>query len=226
MSGTFKMTKLDCYTAKSSFISSIAALSVIAAVFATMSNLSLDTLLFTATWYALCSANNIFMTSDKHNLNRLYASLDLAEKDFVRGRYLFFYVNYLAALATVLVIGIFFAWVTGTPLFIPGVDSSFFMSFLLFTAAISVQIPVCMRLPYAKAQYFVIMIYVITIAVLLMIIRRWIILPLPQTPVGEWVLNISYMGKWMLNMLYLLASAAILAVSYPIAVRCCRKRQA
>ena len=59
MSGTFKMTKLDCYTAKSTFISSIAALSVITVVFAVVSSLSLDTLLFTAMWYAVCSANNI-----------------------------------------------------------------------------------------------------------------------------------------------------------------------
>lgn len=226
MSGTFKMIKLDCYTAKSTFITYIAVLSAIAAVFTIMGNLSLDTLLFTATWYALCSANNIFMTSDKHHLNRLYTSIDLAEKDFIRGRYLFFYVNYLTALATVLVIGILFAWATGTPLFLPGSDSSFFLSFLLFTAAISVQIPICMRFPYAKAQYFVIMIYVVTIAVFLMIIRRWMILPLPQIPVGEWVLNVFYIGKWMLNMLYLLASAAILAVSYPIAVRCYRKSRA
>lgn len=225
MSGTFKMIKLDCYTAKSTFINYIAALSVIATIFTIMSNLSLDILLFTATWYALCSANNIFMTADKHNLNRLYASLDLTEKDFIRGRYLFFYVNYLMALATVIMIGIIVAWATGTPLFLPGADSSFFLSFLLFTTAISVQIPVCMRFPYAKAQYFVIMIYVVTIAVFMMIIRRWIILPLPQIPVGEWVLNIFYMRKWMLHMLYLLASAAVLAVSYPITVRCYWKRR-
>ncbi len=226
MSGTFKMTKLDCYTAKSTFISSIAALSVITVVFAIVSSLSLDTLLFTAMWYAVCSANNIFMISDKNNLNRLYASLSLTEKDFIRGRYLFFYVNYLTALATVVVIGVILAWATGTPLFIPGADSSFFLSFLLFTAAISVQIPICMRLPYSKAQFFVITIYVLLLAVLLIVARRWIIVPLPQIPVGEWGLNTFYMEKWMLNILYLIASAAVLAVSYPIALSCYRKRLA
>ncbi|MBD5477637.1 MAG: ABC-2 transporter permease [Lachnospiraceae bacterium] len=215
MSGTFKMTKLDYYTAKTLIFENIVATFVIAGIFSFMES-SMYTLCFTAAWYAALSATNIFMIQDKNGLERLYASLSLDNKNIVSGRYLFCYIQYLIILGVTVIIGVGAMFLFGNTLQFMTLLTAVCESLLVFTAVTCIQIPICLRLPYAKARFWCVIVLLVVVA-----LATYTALNMSSI----WDVDISIkINQGPLSAICMAVSIAVLLISYPIAVGCYRTR--
>lgn len=216
MSNALKMTKLDFYTVKSQIPANIVSLLAITLLFEVM-GASFGTLFFTAAWYAALSANTIFMTQEKNRLERMYVSLALDGNDFVRGRYLFYYAHYIATLFLVSVVDIVSAPITNRALYAQDFIGAACDSLLIFTVIVCVQIPVCMRLPYSKAKFWYIMIFIAIVAAFMGFSTR--IFP-------EWMWDTNTVsGSGLMSAVCVAASVVVVFVSYAVAKWCYRRRR-
>ena len=216
MSGTFKMTKLDYYTAKALILENIVAAFVITAIFNFMKS-SMNTLCFTAAWYAALAATNIFMIQDKNGLERLYASLSLDNKNIVAGRYLFCYSQYLIILGVTVIIGVGAMFVFGNTMQFMALLTAICESLLIFTTVTCIQIPICLRLPYSKARFWCVL-------VLLVVVALVTYTALNMSSVGDVDISIK-INQGLLSAICVAVSIAVLLISYPIAVGCYRTRR-
>lgn len=215
MSGTIKMTKLDYYTAKSLIIENIAATFVITVIFSFMKS-SMNTLCFTAAWYAALAATNIFMIQDKNGLERLYASLSLDNKNIVSGRYLFCYIQYLIILGVTVIIGVGAMFVFGNTIQFMALLTAVCESLLVYTVVTCIQIPICLRLPYAKARFW-------CVIVLMAVVALVTYTALNVSSAGDVDISIK-INQGLLSAICVAVSIAVLIISYLIAVGCYRNR--
>lgn len=215
MSGTFKMTKLDYYTAKSLIFENIVATFVIAGIFSFMES-SMYTLCFTAAWYAALASTNIFMIQDKNGLERLYASLSLDNKNIVAGRFLFCYIQYLIILGVTVIIGVGAMFVYGDTLQFMTLLTAVCESLLIFTAVTCIQIPICMRLPYSKARFW-------CVIVLMAVVALVTYTALNVSSAGDVDISIK-INQGLLSAICVAVSIAVLLISYLIAIGCYSNR--
>ena len=215
MSGIFKMTKLDYYTAKSLILENIVAAFVITAIFSFMKS-SMNTLCFTAAWYAALAATNIFMIQDKNGLERLYASLSLDNKNIVAGRYLFCYIQYLIILGVTVIIGVGAMFVFGNTIQFMALLTAVCESLLVYTAVTCIQIPICLRLPYSKARFW-------CVIVLMAVVALVTYTALNVSSAGDVDISIK-INQGLLSAICVAVSIAVLLISYLIAVGCYRNR--
>ena len=215
MSGTFKMTKLDYYTAKALILENIVAAFVITAIFNFMKS-SMNTLCFTAAWYAALAATNIFMIQDKNGLERLYASLSLDNKNIVAGRYLFCYIQYLIILGVTVIIGVGAMFVFGNTMQFMALLTAICESLLIFTTVTCIQIPICLRLPYSKARFWCVL-------VLLVVVALVTYTALNMSSVGDVDISIK-INQGLLSAICVAVSIAVLLISYLIAIGCYSNR--
>lgn len=213
MSQAFKMIKLDYYTVKSQIPGNFVALLAVASMFAFMGS-TISTLLFTAVMYAALSANNIFILQEKNRLERLYTSLSLAGNNLVLGRYLFYYAHYIVAVLVASAVNVAVQFMAGNTLYMQDFIMAVCEALFVFTIITCVQIPVCMRLPYSQAQYWVIVIMLVMVLVVAVSVSKVF---------ASWKLNTS--GSWgLISVICVLGGMALFLVSYPVAKRCYRIR--
>lgn len=92
----------------------------------------------------------VFSNQEKNGMERLYASLPLDRRDIVLGRYLFYYANFVLALAVTLAAGVVIPLLNGKTVTLTGLVTGMALALFLFAFISSVQLAVYFSFGYAK----------------------------------------------------------------------------
>jgi len=168
MTNSFKMVKLDFFTMKSQ-LASYAIVILFVLLFGFMGS-SITWICINCAWFVALMSTMIFATQEKNNLNRLYGSLSIRQKDIVLGRYIFSLMSFVVSFIVVIAIFTGFMLLQGKMFAIQEIFRSFGVSYLIFSAIVGLQTPIFFKIGYIKARIwaFVPLAIVIGLAVLLM----------------------------------------------------------
>lgn len=106
MNGTLKMAKLDNHTLGYGGRIVFGVLLIIASLALRFWNPAGTVVHTAAAWAMVVYLPEVFVAQEKNGLERLYGSLPLSAHDVVRGRYLFYYLNFFVMLALTLTFGV------------------------------------------------------------------------------------------------------------------------
>lgn len=214
MSYSIKMAKLDFYTFKSQ-IGNYAALAFVIAMFCFIGS-SIITLSITAAWFVALLMTNIFVTQEKNDLERLYASLSLDLKNIICGRYIFIFANYVAAIAISIIIGVCASLFRNVTVSFMEIVTAACVSILIFSMIIGVQIPIYFRYGYTKAKIRCLIPFVFVLGLVV----------LPSFMEGfSSIIAVLMQNQAAMNVVCILCSGAIFLVSYRASISCYKKRK-
>lgn len=149
MTNSVKMAKLDFMSMKSQNVFLVA---VAIMVFFGFMGTSVVIMCLTAAWFSALISSTIFTIQEKNDLDRLYGSISIGQKDIVLGRYIFMLAFYGVSLLIGIASYSCFALIQSKALdflnIIPGVG----LSLLIFSVIVGIQTPMFFKLGYMKAK--------------------------------------------------------------------------
>ncbi|HWS29056.1 MAG TPA: ABC-2 transporter permease [Clostridia bacterium] len=160
------MAKLDFFTMKSQLVGYL-TLVLFVFMFGYMGS-SITLLGINIAWSIALMSSNIFMVQEKNNLNRLYSSVSIGQKDIVLGRYLFMISSHIASFVLTVIMCSGLILVQNKSLNLADVFLGFSVSFLVFSAITGIQMPLFFRMGYIKARGWFLLIFVVVIALALL----------------------------------------------------------
>ena len=214
MTGSLKMARLDCYTAKSQFKSYL-VLAAIAIYFAATGS-SIVTLCITCSWFMALIASNLFVIQEKNGLDRLYFSLSIRSNDIVLGRYAFIFLSHILSVVLLIVVYSMYALISSAGLTLQDVLSGFCISFLAFSIIAGIQIPIYFKMGYAKGKFWSMIPFIAVMG--LMVIPTFV-----EALSG--IVDVLISNRGILAVGSLLASCVVLLISYHAAVILYRKKR-
>lgn len=152
MKTVYNMTKLDLYTLKSQ-VASYVVIPMITAIFFYIGS-TMELLGFSVAWMIILINGNLFAVQEKYSLERLYCTLAVKQKDYIRGRYFSTTINLLIAFLIMLISAIFLASVSGHHIQITSIINSFFISLCSFSSVSSIQYPIYFYAGYTKGRFY------------------------------------------------------------------------
>lgn len=209
MSNVFNMTRLDFFTLKSQMTTYL--IIPVIAVFFSLTGSPLSVLGFTAAWLVLLVNMNVFAIQEKYGLERLYSSLALNKKSVVMGRYISTTLNYFFVFFVVVTVGVLMLFIQGHSDFDKGIIGSFCISLLVFALISAIQFPVYFAVGYTKGRIICVIPYLI-------IVGLGILQSLNER-LERVIQSILAYGNGIYA-ICLIVSAAVMAVSYYVAVFC------
>lgn len=222
MTGAIKMTKLDLMTMKAyrrsyfiylayPFIFSFWSVSGMASMSAAMlSMLSVS----------------IFSVQEKNNMERLYGTLGLSDKEILAGRYFFLLLNNLLVLLIALPLHLVIAAVRGELPSGGEIALAFGLGLAVFWFMAGIQAPLCIRYGYSKSR-FSILIPVIIIAVapaLLVLVMGDKVSEVVASAINRWA-DSNSVSAYGAAALMLAAGCLFALISYWVSTKCYRAKK-
>lgn len=214
MTTFFRITKLDFFTMKTQAPSYLSLVAIVL-MFGFMGS-SVTVLCITGAWFIALQASNIFAIQEKNNLERLYGSVSVGLTDFVLGRYVFMFLNYIVSFLAVVALHFGFSLYRNNIVDMSDIMLGFGLSFLVFSAITGIQMPLFFKMGYTKAKMWALFLF--------LIIMVLVIIPSFITALSDFIQAVM-VNQDAVIAVSIAAGCAIEFMSYKIAVIAYRKRK-
>jgi hypothetical protein len=206
------MVKLDYLTMKSQHFFLVAAFIM---VYMCMVGSTAFVMCLNAGWYSALFASIIFSVQEKNNLNRLYGSTSISQKDVVFGRYIFLFLMYAVSIILGMVCYSLVMLLKNRVPDFSNITAGICLSFFVFSIIIGVQSPMLFKLGYTKARVWSMLPF---IGIMFLIVVPFEIVS--SSGISEYLRT----NQSILMICCVIVSCIILSVSFRASVALYRKR--